>query len=491
MEEHLPPDHGALAELLRSLLPETWRHDVFVTPAPPGFVLQFSDESGRRHTLDARAASPDTPALVAGEILAYSYTLDDPNADPGETLDAYRAALTAIAAREAEVVQAVAKAASDDADHLPEPGAPPAVPDASAQRLEGSLPARVQSLLPEAWRAEVEVVSALDGFDARFRDEKGTWHQWEARVDPQTPSLVRGARLGFSYLKIDERLDEASAVPLYRDAMQALVAQEDALLADLEAERAETTPSHDEPPPDAAAAEPPESPLNHYTAPLKVDAAAPFPDERTAPAALAALLHDALPEAWRREVAARVSPRGYTLRFRDSAGHLHVLDARWRRNDTEAFVAGEAMAYAYAITDADPSLVAPATIDSYRSLLTGLAAREAEILPLLKGRPMGAALHDRVRALLPEDWRADVEVTSLPPVGFAFSFRDKVGVRHMIETHAHEAGGPMLVGGPFFRYAHLKVDDHLREAEAVPRYVEALKAFVAHEGDLMEAVQLP
>jgi hypothetical protein len=38
---------------------------------------------------------------------------------------------------------------------------------------------------------------------------------------------VKGARIGFWYSRLDPRLDEEAAVPLYREIMGRLVAQED------------------------------------------------------------------------------------------------------------------------------------------------------------------------------------------------------------------------------------------------------------------------
>lgn len=223
---------------------------------------------------------------------------------------------------------------------------------------------RISALLPPDWRDGVTVTALLNGFSVRFRDASGIRHALEARpLDAGFPALVRGRRFGFSYLKVDEGLDETAMMPRYQALVQLFVDQEEELASAL------LDPGPSPPAFRGSAAE------------LRADAANPFRDERAAPEELAAILRAALPEAWRREVTATLSSGGFVLRFVDDDGHRHVLDARETSPGAPSFVSGKALGYSYTLVDA--ALDEAAALDRYRTVLTTLAAREDEILPWL------------------------------------------------------------------------------------------------------------
>lgn len=226
------------------------------------------------------------------------------------------------------------------------------------------LQAHITALLPPEWREGAAVTAIPGGFAVGFQDASGARHRLEARLlETGSPALVRGRRLGFSYLKVDEALDEALVVPRYQALIQVFLDQEEELARALV---------------EAGAAS---GGLREGAAEVRAEAASPYRDERAAPEALAAILRDALPEAWRREVSATLSSGGYVLRFLDGEGRRHVLDARELSPGAPSFVSGAALGYSYTLVD--PALDEASALEGYRAVLSTLAAREGEVLPWL------------------------------------------------------------------------------------------------------------
>ncbi|MFO0629322.1 MAG: hypothetical protein U0325_27345 [Polyangiales bacterium] len=360
MDPHAAPAGGAapaeLVELLTTMLPEGWRHDVRVEPAPGSLTLHFRDADGHPHAFDIRPRHEDTPALVSGDALAFSYQSAE---GPGEAtllLDAHRNALAALAAREAEISPWIARTLVPDA---------PIAQSALGTRHDldaapGDLATLTTSLLPEAWRHDVEVFTAMTGFVMRFRDADGQRHAFDARrLHANEPALVAGKALGFSYQVDDPALDPTRWIDRYREALAAFVAREDELAALLPAPAAHVPtaveePSDDEPPtPDA------------------------FRD------ALAAML----PEGWRREVTSTWLPGdvGAALYFRDEAGVRHMIDIRRMSAQQPALVPGAKLGFSYGVVDA--RLDEGAVVTKYRELFQSWLPREAELDALL-GEPL-------------------------------------------------------------------------------------------------------
>lgn len=359
MEPHAAPAgeavHAELLELLTSLLPEAWRHDVRVELAPGNLTLYFRDADGRAHGFDIRHKHEGVPSLVEGDALAYSYQNADPSAEPVLLLDAHRSALAAFAARDADIAPWVSRTLTTD----------PVFAQSAVQTRHdldpapSALAARVAALLPEAWRREVTTFTTASGFVVRFRDAEGQRHALEGRrLNPSEPALVAGKALGFAYQLDDPSLDVAAWIDRYREALAAFVAHEDELVAML-------------PEPKAHTANP---------------AVALDDDAPPAPEGFLRALTDMLPPAWRRDVAATWLPGngGAALRFRDEHGVLHLFDIRRMVERQPALVPGAVLGFSYAV--ADDRLDESAAVTKYRELFQSWVAREAELDALL-GEP--------------------------------------------------------------------------------------------------------
>jgi hypothetical protein len=358
----------------------------------------------------------------------------------------------------------------------------PQAPDPLTRTLEG--------LLPEAWRHDLAVARHPLGFTLQFSDAQGARHTVEAReAQPDAPALVTGRTLAYSYTLADASIDVAPILEEYRAVLTAIAAQEDVLLSMLDAR--------------ATAAEAPGG------EPARSDAGAnPLATEPAAPEGFTALVLEALPEAWRRDVKVALFPGSFMVGFSDEAGHQHVLDVR-KSGASPAFLSGPTLAYSYTLVD--PRVAEDAVLEGYRAALAVLASREAEILPWLTPPaaaegdgadgadrsprdaidypdqgPATDALADHVVALLPKECRDGAEVV-LTPSGFAVKFRDAAsGIRHLLEARPLDTGFPALVRGSRFGFSYLKVDEALDEAAMVPRYREVLKGFVQHEAQLAD-----
>jgi len=479
------PSAQALDELnaiLRQALPEAWRHDPETAISPEGFTFRFRDAEGRQHALDVRALEQLPTALVTGTALGYSYTTLDPSLDEAAVLDDYRAVLTALAAREEDLLR-----------WMPEPAAPvesAALPWRGPQPGERPAPAElvavVRDELPEAWRRELSVSLTQGGFVLQFVDEAGVRHALDAReISPEAPTLVNGRVLAFSYLFIEGGVEETALAGEYRAVLSRLAAREDALLPWVDA-----TP----PPADV-------------TAHISEEAATALPDEHPAPPELAAILREALPEAWRHEVAATLSPGGFLLRFRDADGRQHALDARELRLTPSPLVSGPALGYSYTLVD--PSLDAAAVLDGYRAVLTALSLREDDLLPWLsfspeeadglptavasghtwKGplqneRPAPAELVAVVRDKLPEAWRRELSV-SLTQGGFVLQFVDEAGAHHALDAREISPEAPTLVSGRVLAFSYLFVEGGVEETALAGEYRAVLSRLAAREDDLL------
>ncbi|MDP3213505.1 MAG: hypothetical protein Q8S73_05340 [Deltaproteobacteria bacterium] len=471
------PAPAALTSLLSSLLPEGWRHEVSATLSPPGgMVLHFRDAAGRQHAFDVRRQLPGTASFVTGEALAYGYLRVDEAVDEVAALKDYRAALTALAARERDLLPWI-----EDAPPAPPAEGAPEVFLASVSHLATApLTALLTSLLPEGWRREVTVAAWPSGFALHFHDADGHRHAFDARrLQPGEPAFVAGETLAYGYLRVDPAVDEAAVLEDYRAALTALAQHERELLPHL-ASASSGVPEEEAAPPLVARS-----------------------DEYPAPPALTALLASLLPEAWRHEVSAALSPPGgLVLHFQDAAGHRHALDARPRRPGAAAFVAGEALAYSY--LHVDDAIDAVALMEEYRAALTALAAREREFSPFLQDLPPDPEVESEdahlaslepprhpatalLTSLLPEGWRNEVSVVAWPS-GFALHFQDAEGRRHAFDVRRLQPGEPAFVEGEALAYGYLRVDSSVDEATVLEDYRAALTALAQHEREILPHV---
>ena len=490
MDEPSAQTHDEPTTILRDALPEAWRHAAEATLTPEGFTFQFRDAEGRRHSLDARPRDLVATALVTGDVLGYSYTIVDPTVDDAAVLEQYRDVLTALAAREADLLP-----------WLPAPteAAPVEAPAPWRGPLPGERPAPARLVailraeLPPAWRHDLSVSLTQNGFVLQFVDEAGARHALDAReIRPESPTLVSGRVLAFSYLFVGGGAEETALAGEYRAVLSRLAARENDLLPWLD--------------PTAPAGGP------SVTAPLSAEASEALPDEHPAPASLVSTLRAALPEAWRHAVQASLSPGGFIFRFRDAEGRQHALDARELRLVPSAFVSGGALGYSYTIVD--PAVDEASVIDGYRSVLTALAARESDLLPSLalspaeaEGRPNAVAsepswkgpfpnekpapseLEALARGALPEAWRHDVAV-SLTPGGFIVRFRDAEGRRHAFDAREARSGEPTLVSGRSLAFSYLCLEEGAEETALAGEYRAALAALAARESDLLPWLSL-
>jgi hypothetical protein len=199
-------------------------------------LLTCRDGDGHQHVLDARQLTPGTPALVPGKTLGFSYTMVDPSLDGNSLIEEYRVVLTAMAAREADILPWLtepAPAVTSGGTALE--AAPIGLPGHRDQtQSEGPLPDRLRPLLPPDWREAVSVALISGGFAVSFADASGHQHMLEARaLEAGLPSLMNGKHLGFSYFKIDPRIDEVATVPKYREVLKRFIDQEDQIAQDL------------------------------------------------------------------------------------------------------------------------------------------------------------------------------------------------------------------------------------------------------------------
>ncbi len=479
------PSAQALDELnaiLRQALPEAWQHDPETAIFPEGFTFRFRDAEGRQHALDVRGLEQLPTALVTGTALGYSYTSLDPSLDEAAVLDDYRAVLTALAAREEDLLR-----------WMPEPEAPvenTALPFRGPQPGERPAPAElvavVRAELPEAWHRELSVSLTQGGFVLQFVDEAGVRHALDAReISPEAPTLVSGRVLAFSYLFIEGGVEETAQAGEYRAVLSRLASREDAILPWLDA-----TP----PPADVAA-------------PVNEEAATALPDEHPAPPELAAILREALPEAWRHEVTATLSPSGFLLRFRDAEGRQHALDARELRLAPSVLVSGQSLGYSYTLVD--PALDEAAVLDGYRAALTAISLREDDLLPWLsfspdeaeglptavasghtwKGplpneRPAPAELVAVVSAELPEAWRHELSV-SLTQGGFVLQFVDEAGVHHALDAREISPEAPTLVSGRVLAFSYLFIEGGVEETAQAGEYRAVLSRLASREDAIL------
>lgn len=468
------PAPAELTSLLSSLLPEGWRHEVSATLSPPGgMVLHFRDAAGRQHAFDVRPQHPGTASFVAGEARAYGYLRVDEAVDEVAVLKDYRAALTALAARERDILPWIE-------------GAPPAAPAEGAPEVflasvshlaTAPLTALLTSLLPEGWRHDVSVAAWPSGFALHFHDAEGHRHAFDARrLQPGEPAFVAGETLAYGYLRVDSAVDEAAVLEDYRAALAVLAQHEREILPHL-ASASSGVPEEEAAPPLVTRS-----------------------DEYPAPPALTTLLASLLPEGWRHEVSAALSPPGgLVLHFQDAAGHRHALDARPRRPGAAAFVSGESLAYSY--LHVDDAIDAVALLEEYRAALTALAAREREFSPYLQGlppspegeaedvhlaslEPLGHPATALLTSLLPEGWRHEVSVVAWPS-GFALHFQDAQGRRHAFDVRRLQPGEPAFVEGEALAYGYLRVDGAVDEATVLEDYRAALTALAQHERELL------
>ncbi|MDP3173927.1 MAG: hypothetical protein Q8M88_05785, partial [Phenylobacterium sp.] len=472
-ESPAPP---GLSSLLSSLLPEEWRHEVSAMLSPPGgMVLHFRDAAGHRYAFDARPRRPGTAAFVEGEVLAYGYLRVDEAVDEAAVLKDYRAALTALAAREQDILPWL---------EGPSPGASTeSGPEGFQAPVDDRAAAVLTGLLPERWRHAVSVVAWPSGFALHFQDAQGHRHAFDVRRrQPGEPAFVEGETLAYGYLRVDATVDEPAVLEDYRAALTTLAERERELLPYLGPEAGGV--------PEEA---PPPSVVSRT-------------DEYPAPPALTSLLSSLLPEEWRHEVSAALSPPGgLVLHFRDASGRRHALDARPHRPDVAAFVAGEALAYSY--LRVDDTATSLALLEDYRAALTALAAHEREFLPLLEAAgpdpvpalptvprgdkyPTTPELTSLLTSLLPEGWRHAVSV-NIWFDGFIVHFQDAAGRRHAFDVRRFHPGDPTFVAGEALAYSYLRVEEVAAQLAVQERYRATLLAFAARERDLLALLPPP
>lgn len=337
----------------------------------------------------------------------------------------------------------------------------------------------LRGLLPERWRHDVATTLYAEGFTLSFTDDDGRRHAFDARpIEPDEPALVTGAALAYSYTQLDESLDVSAELDGYRAALNAIAAREAEFLPLLG------------PGPGAEAA----SQVGQLSVPI----------DQSAPDWLVGILRGALPEGWSIEGCAPASGGHLILSCRDPEGRQHVFECGRITPGAATFVTGRELAFSYTAVDPAVDVTQAKVTDTYRSILTALAARESEILPWLSGDadeghaadytlrddprwqghsdqvPAEGALSTRVLDLLPADWRVDFAVMLITD-GFAVCFSGADGRRHMLEARHLEAGFPALVSGRHFGFSYFKMDPKLDEAAAVPRYREVLQGFLAQE----------
>jgi hypothetical protein len=232
------PASWELAAIVTSLLPADWRSEVEVLtlPEPAFWVRCRMHDFVSVHAFEARPLAQMAAPLVTGARLGYGPWPTDPPRDEA-TLAIYRQTLAAFAAREADLlakIPGVEAPARDDASKRPSSWGqgPDEFPDRSPASADFA--AQVTGLLPSTWRGGAVTTMFPGGFAVEFKDAAHTRHKLEARLlEGGFPALVRGRRLGFSYLKVDANLNEDVMVPKYREALKGFVEHEDALASAL------------------------------------------------------------------------------------------------------------------------------------------------------------------------------------------------------------------------------------------------------------------
>lgn len=217
---------AGLQALLTALLPEDWRHDVRAYLTEEGFLVRLRDAEGRQHRLDGQFLAFNAKALVRGQRLGFAYEGETNEVTPAALLNTYTEVLKGFAAREGEILAFLPPA--------PEvvPGAPRPRRRRDPRTLSQPLVDLLRNALPEAWRADATAFFvAEDTISLRARDEQGVLHAIQCDDLSRCPaSIVRGARVGCWYSRLDPRLDEEAALPLYREIMGRIVAQEEEIV---------------------------------------------------------------------------------------------------------------------------------------------------------------------------------------------------------------------------------------------------------------------
>lgn len=227
----LEPAPDALVELLEARLPPEWRHEVVAYFSSDGFVLRFRDAQGRPHGLEGARIRPGVGALVRGSRMNFAYEPLAAGLDLSVLIIGYTEALRAFAACEDELV-ALLPPPRVEADlpapqHREDHEAP--VPDALVELVRG--------MLPEPWRADLGLaIVSEESLIVRARDAAGILHALDVRrLNRNQPCMIRGAALGYSYTRVDPRLDEAATMPLYREVLERFIAREPEILAHFDA----------------------------------------------------------------------------------------------------------------------------------------------------------------------------------------------------------------------------------------------------------------
>lgn len=222
---------AGLQTLLASLLPEAWRHDVRAYLIEEGFLVRFRDADGRSLRLDGQYLVNGTKALVRGQRLGFSHEGVSAEVTPPPLMNAYAEVLRSFAAHEGEIFA-----------FLPPPpevvgGVPRPRRRRDPRALSQSLVDLLRGALPEPWRADATAFFTADTtISLRARDEQGVLHAIQGDDLSRCPTtVVKGARIGFWYARLDPRLDEEAALPLYREIMGRLVAQEDEIVRQADA----------------------------------------------------------------------------------------------------------------------------------------------------------------------------------------------------------------------------------------------------------------
>lgn len=463
------PAPAELSRIVVASMPEAWRSQAVVSVVPGGFVLRFVDARGRKNLLDARPLHEG--ALVRGRELGFSYTVVDPAIDEQLAIDEYRAALTDLASHETELLPfiPVIEAPEPEPEVLPLTGSmEPAIEEREAPAALIDL---VRSLLPEEWRERLLVTLADGGFIARFYDTAGVGRAISARpIEPEINALVSGKALGFSYLRVDAKSHDMVLAEEYRAVLSSLVTRE------LEVSEL------------VAASEPEVGRFGHAALGSR---------------AFTSFLVSLLPKGWREAIEVRFAPsEGYSLQCKGDDGEVHLFEAVFKnqpgaRDDARYTVDGAECSYSMARGES-PGETALEVLhklkEAERDLLRvaeGSAEPESDRARWENDYPDSMAadgsLAGEVQKLLPEAWSHEVEVLRIP-VGFAVTFHDGDGVRHLLEGRRLDAGFPCLIRGSSLGFAYRKVDPALDETLAVPKYREVLMGFASHDAALSAAL---
>lgn len=225
------PAPEALTERLTALVPEPWRHEVTVSLIADGFVLRLRDGDGRAHGFEARRHGPTVRARVRGEKLGFAYERHASGADLNPFVDSYDDFLKYLGAHEAEL------AALLDAALEPPPPISASEPGPGEVPAPAELTALLRQALPGAAGDEVAVfVVTGESVCLRAKEATGVVHSLDLRrLERNQPSMMQGRALGYSYVKIDPHLDEAAAVPTYREIFERFIAFEDEIVAHFDA----------------------------------------------------------------------------------------------------------------------------------------------------------------------------------------------------------------------------------------------------------------